>query len=217
MLLISIRTRTIGGTILKDLLILNTELFFQIINLKNMRENFKIVVGLFLIILFNGCDNYSETNMFFSSDKAEYTIGEDIILTLHIIPEKRNKRIKFYSDLSNIEIDGLLRSKRNPEEGLKYKYEKVKKDINKIENREILQYRLSPESPLEYDIKGKLTLNENYYKIDFPSIETTFYIDKEKYLEAESFGFKGYCEPINAPIGYSYEDFIDFLPIKIKE
>lgn len=54
-------------------------------------------------------------------------------------------------------------------------------------------------------------------RIDFPSIETTFYIDKEKYLEAESFGFKGYCEPINALIGYSYEDFISFLPIKIKE
>lgn len=182
-----------------------------------MKENFKIIAVFVLIIVCNSCDTYSETDMFFSTDKTEYTIGDDIILTLHIIPENKDKRIKIYSDLSNIEIDGLLRSKRNPEEDLKYKYEKVKKDINKKENREILQYQLFPESPLEYEIKGKITLKENYYIIDFPSIETTFYIDKEKYLEAESFGFKGFCEPINAPFGYSYEDFIDFLPIKIKE
>lgn len=181
-----------------------------------MKNLFKSIIYLVSIFLM-GCDDYSETKIFFSSDKSEYTIGDNIILSLNIKPLKAEKQIKIYSDLSNVKIDGYLKYNRNPNDDIQYRFRKIKKIINAEENRKIHKYNISSKNPLEYTIKGKVTQNDTAYIIDFSSIKTKFYINKIEYSEAEIFGFEGFCEPINAPFGYSYEDFIDFIPIVIKE
>lgn len=181
-----------------------------------MKNLFKTFV-YFVVIFLMGCDDYSETKIFFSSDKSEYTIGDDIILSLNMKPLKAKKRIKIYSDLNNVKIDGYLKYNRNPNDNIQYRFKKIKKIIDAKENRKINKYDISSKNPLKYAIKGKITQNDTAYIIDFSSIKTKFYINKIEYSEAELFGFEGFCEPINAPFGYSYEDFIDFIPIIIKE
>lgn len=181
-----------------------------------MYRTIKIVVCFFLFIFFGGCDNYNDTRIEFSSDKTEYKIGDDIVLTLNIIPTKGAKQIKIYSDLSNTNIDGVLKFKRNPNEGLDYRFEKVKKITGAKKKPQILKYNITSENPLKYDIKGKILENDTAYIIDFSSIETTYFINKNKYSEAEIFGFEGNCAPIHAPFGYSYEDYIEFFSITIK-
>lgn len=182
-----------------------------------MQKRIKSLTFFFLLIFFGSCDNYSDTKIFFSSDKEEYKIGNDLVLTLNMIPVNEKKRVKLYSDLSNIDINGIFKFKRNPGESMEYRYEKVKKTITTEEYPRIISYYISPKDPLKFDLKGKITENDTSYIIHFASIKTKYFINKKKYSDAETFGFEGFCEPVNSPIGYSYEDFITFLPIIIKE
>jgi len=177
-------------------------------------KNSKILIFL---LFFWSCDEYSDTRIFFSSDKSEYIVGDDLILILNIETSKQKKNIKLYSDLNNLEIDGLLKYKGNTNEKNKYKIKKIRKNMEVDRNFEIQRHSISFDNPLKFKIIGKIKQNDTSYIIDFPSLKTQFYVNKKDYLEAELFGFEGFFEPINPPFGYSYEDFLDFYPIVIKE
>src|SRR5690606_28424028 len=100
-------------------------------------KNSKILIFL---LFFWSCDEYSDTRIFFSSDKSEYIVGDDLILILNIETSKQKKNIKLYSDLNNLEIDGLLKYKGNTNEKNKYKIKKIRKNMEVDRNFEIQRH-----------------------------------------------------------------------------
>src|SRR5690606_36080313 len=107
-------------------------------------------VYMLMILFVSGCDDYSETKIFFTSDKDIYEVGDTIILVINVITEKEAKRIKAYSDLSNFNIEGFLKYERASSDEIQYRYERTEKRLVKpTENPKVLIYDISYENPFK--------------------------------------------------------------------
>jgi len=174
----------------------------------------------FIIILFItlfGCDDFVETNRFFTSDKLEYMAGDTIKLTINITSNKK-KKLRFYKSLKNIEISSSL----SVTDTINGEFSETKtanglKEENVIrEENEIVIYYTSPRRPFIKTIEGLISENETNFEINFIKYGLKITIDKAKYFKSNSFGFTGFCIPINGSFGESFEDYIDYYPIELK-
>ena len=173
------------------------------------------IILLFITLL--GCDDFVETNRFFTTNKSEYMAGDTIKLTINITSNKE-KKLRFYKSLKNIEIGSSLRiadtvnteiAETNTANGLK-------EENSLRQENEIETYYVSTKKPFMKTIEGLISENENNFEVNFNEYGLKIKIDKAKYFKSNSFGFTGLCMPINGSFGESYEDYIDYYPIKLK-
>jgi hypothetical protein len=164
-----------------------------------------------------GCDDFVETSRFFTTDKDEYMAGDTIKLTVNITSAKE-KKLRFYKSLKNIEISSSLSiadtingevSETKTANGLKE--ENALREENEIETSSA-----SISKPFTKTIIGLVSEDKNNFEINFSEYGLKITINKEKYFKSNSFGFTGLCMPINGSFGESYEDYIDYYPIKLK-
>jgi hypothetical protein len=172
---------------------------------------------LLLFITLFGCDDFVETNRFFTTNKSQYMAGDTIKLTVNITSDKE-KKLRFYKSLKNIEINSSLSisdsidgeiSESKTANGLSEKN-------NLREENEIETHYISIKKPFAKTINGLVSENKNDFEINFNEYGLKITIDKAKYFKSNSFGFTGLCIPINGSFGESYEDYIEYHPIKLK-
>ena len=174
------------------------------------------LIVLLFISLF-GCDDFVETNRFFTTDKSEYTAGDTIKLTVNITSDKE-KKLRFYKSLKNIEISSSLNiaDTINGEISETYTANGIKEENALREENEIETYSVSIKKPFAKTIKGLLSESKDNFEINFNEYGLKITIDKAKYFKSNSFGFTGLCMPINGNFGESYEDYINYYPIRLK-
>lgn len=170
---------------------------------------------LLFCVLLQSCDDFEGTKRFFSTDKEVYEAGDTLRLTLNITSEKE-KKIRVYKNLKNIEIDCLF-------EFLDTIDGEISQTVNGLERvsalkreDEIAIYYLSPEKPFKKTIEGFVSEDENNFEINFKEYGLKILISKEKYNQSISFGFDGLCLAINGKFGDANEDFIDYCPIRLR-
>ncbi|OYQ50039.1 hypothetical protein [Flavobacterium aurantiibacter] len=174
------------------------------------------LIALLFLSLF-ACDDFAETNRFFTTDKTEYTSGDTIKLTVNITTDKE-KKLRFYKSLKNIEISSSLNitDTINSEMFKTYTANGIKEENALREENEIETYFVSNKKPFVKTIKGVISESKDNFEINFYEYGLILTIDKAKYFKANSFGFTGLCMPINGSFGESYEDYINYHPIKLK-
>jgi len=176
----------------------------------------KYILIIFVFIIFS-CDDFERTNIFFTSDKYEYSVGDTIKLKVNITSDKE-KKIRFYKNFKNLTIGASL-SFNDTIDGKISESKTVNgiKEMNIIKNEdEIETYYISASKPFVKTFNGIILEDSKNFKINFKEYGLRIIIDKESYFKSNSFGFTGLCVPINASFSESYEDYIDYYPIKLK-
>ena len=190
-----------------------------------MKILLKILVAIFLIsaifIAYENIvsDDFENCQRFFLTDKDEYQVGDTILLTAVIIPDKEKKTINVLRDFSNLEFNVSYQFNSDTPDSTKYDIDWRRRDTTKkrYQNNDYDKFIITKQNPYKHTFKGLFTFDTltNKYKIYFKDYGYSFHFTKKEYNYFETFGFSGIWYPLRPIIGASLEEFIGQKKIRL--
>ena len=178
------------------------------------------IVSMVLYLRFEPSDDFYYCDRVFQTDKEVYRIGDTIELTTIIVPEKLKKEIRIYENFSNMDFHALFLRPCYPDEpdSPVCSFTSIIKDTRTEKNEgKINTHEITHEQPYKHTFYGVIGFDGNTQSIsiDFKEYGYRCEFKVEDYDKSIDFGFSGIWYPIDAPIGASLEEFIEFKSIEI--
>ena len=164
------------------------------------------------------CDDFVNCQRFFLTDKDEYQVGDTVLLTAVIVPDKEKKTIKVLRDFSNLEFNVSYQFKTDTPDSIKYNIDwRRDRTKKRYQNSQYDKFIITKQNPYKHTFKGLFSLDTltNEYKIDFKDYGYSFHFTKKEYKYFETFGFSGIWYPVRPVILASLEEFIREKTIKL--
>ena len=156
-------------------------------------------------------DDFVNCQRFFLTDKDEYQVGDTILITAVITPDKEKKAIKIFRDFSNLEFNVSYQFKSDTPDSIKYNID-WRRDTTKkrYQNSQYDKFVITKQNPYKHTFKGLFSFDTltNEYIIEFKEYGYSFHFSKNEYNYFETFGFSGIWYPVRPVIGASLEESI---------
>ena len=156
-------------------------------------------------------DDFQNCERFFVTDKETYQVGDTILLTAVIVPEKNKKTIKVYRDFSNLYFYISYEFKSKTPDSVSSKFYRRADDTKiRYQNKAYDKIVITKESPYKHTFTGLFTYDSltKIYNIDFNEYGYSFSFSKTEYEYFKSFGFRGIWYPVRAGFLVSLEESI---------
>jgi len=171
-----------------------------------------ILITLLPFLLWNcKSDNFYKTERFFQTDKVSYQVGDEIELTVFIVPENDQKEIRFYDNYKNLEISFSL---INDEKGI-YNGSWTKRSYEFLKDTTTTEFIITKAKPFKKTLLGKISATDDEVIIEIPELNFRDGLPKSDFDENTKVRIHGLCNPIDPEIGASIEEFIEVKDIKI--
>lgn len=176
--------------------------------IKSLR--YVLLLGLLLSCKY---DNFYDTVRILSTDKTVYNIGDEIKITMKILPLKGEKEIKVYENYKNIDFSFSIINNKDIYNG----YWSSNTSGKQLPKSSIKTLIITKESPFIADFIGNITIKEDSVYIKFPKLNNYKVVfKKDIFNNADTFiRIHGISYPINPEPGASIEEFFTTEDIKI--
>lgn len=160
-----------------------------------------LTYSLFLILTFSCKSNdFSDTEMYFVTDKKTYRVNNNFEITVLISPENGEKKIRIFKNLNNLKISFHL---KNGELGFSQELKKhfiEGPSLTGDDSEYIDEYAISKTQPFKKTFKG--TISENNEKIVFKIAELniTDSLEKSELYKSSTITIKGNCHTVYSGI-----------------
>ncbi len=156
-------------------------------------------------------DNFYETERYFKTDRDSYQVGDEFELTVFIVPEKKEKEIRFYDNYKNLRISfSLMNSQKGIHNG-----SWTKRSDDFLENTSTTKYSITKEKPFEKTFSGRISETETEIIIEIPELNFKDGLPKSDFDENTKVRIHGHCDPIDPEFGASLEEFVEVKDIRI--
>ena len=176
----------------------------------------KKIISLLVIALLFSCDtdNFNDTKRYFETDKDIYGIGEDIVLKV-IISAEEKRSIRFYDDLSNLQIWSSLRVPCNTNstgwcnKKMQFKRNEYSKKV------EFSNYEISDDVPFIKRLTCKTEQAGDQIIFSIPELGYSSVYLKSDFTDVSRLSIHGLCVPVIPSITSSMEAYFDTKEIKL--
>jgi len=161
----------------------------------------KLTYFLLLILTFSCNKNdFSETEMYFTTDKETYKTGDGFEITLLIYPKDGEKKIRILKNLnnvkisfhSNVEVSGFSQELK--------KYFIEGPSLTQDESEYLDEFTISNTKPFKKTFKGKISENKQKIILEIPELKISDSIEKSKLLVNPKITIKGNCHTVYSGI-----------------
>ena len=174
----------------------------------------KIILGIVTISIFilTSCksDNFYETKRIIQTDKDEYNVGDTIQLTLKIIPEQQEKKIRVYENYRNLEISFALINEKTDI----YNENWSESSGEKLPQTKTKELIITKEKPFEKKFLIYTSYNNDKINLNIPELKLNVEYVKER-IKNDSIRIHGFCNPINPEFGASLKEYFEVKDIKL--
>ncbi|WP_066434114.1 hypothetical protein [Chryseobacterium sp. CCH4-E10] len=171
---------------------------------------------LFSVISLSACksDNFYDTTRELKTDKDIYKVGDEIRITMKIIPQKDKKDIRVYENYKNIDFSfSLVNDSKNIYNGYWSATSGKHLPLSKIK-----KLTITKENPLNVEFVGKIYVEKEFVSILFPRINNYKVRFKKELVEDSNtiIRIHGISNPISPELGAPVEEYFNTKDFRIK-
>ena len=161
----------------------------------------KLTYFLLLILTFSCNKNdFSETEMYFTTDKETYKTDDNFEITALIYPKNGEKKIRIFKNLNNIKISfhSNVEGQEFSQELRKYFIEGP--SLTEDESEYLDEFTISKTQPFKKTFKGVISENKEKIIFEISELNISDSIEKSELLSNPKITIKGNCHTVYSGI-----------------
>ena len=173
----------------------------------------KNILTYYLLLIFTfscNSNDFSDTEMYFVTDKETYNVNDTFEITVVISPRNGEKKIRILKNLNNLKVSFHL---KNGELGFSQELKKrfiEGPSLTGDDSEYIDEYTISKTQPFQKSFKGTVSGNKENIVFKIAELNITDSLEKSELIKNPTITIKGNCQTVYSGIEES------FIPKDIK-
>ncbi|PKQ46302.1 hypothetical protein [Confluentibacter flavum] len=165
-----------------------------------------LAYSLLLILTFScNSNDFSDTEMYFQTDKEAYRLNDDFEITVVIFPKNGENKIRIFKKFNNLKISFHLKNSESEFSQELKKHFIEGPSLTGDDSKYIDEYTISQTQPFKKSFKGTISENEGIVVFKIPELNISESIEKSELFENPEIIITGNCHTVYSSI---QEDFI---------